>query len=177
MIEILPNGNDDFDFIQIVEKILNGFIQNITPKEIYIIKIDNWFDFKWRAFEGKILGAVGSWNEKELRIPPFIPDRVLEQLYFQKVNNAYEKQDRWDLHIYQSSSSNITGKRKLVAFGGTRMFLWFSGNTKNTLRGSIMLYQIEEENSSTLYISFLKKENWQVYKTDGISRNEVLALI
>ncbi len=40
-----------------------------------------------------------------------------------------------------------------------------------------MIYQIEKEKESSWYISFLKKEKWQIYKTGGISRNEVLALI
>lgn len=177
MIEILPIQDDDSNFTVIVEKILNSLIHNYSPKEIYIFKIDNWFDYKWRAFAGKAVGAVGIWNEKVIRIPPFIPDRVLEQLYFQRQDKTYEKQNVPNLHIYQGSSENITGKRKLVAFGDTRMFFWFSSNTKSTLRGSLMLYHIENENSYTFYVSFLKKKTWQIYKTDGISRQEVLALI
>ena len=177
MIEILPTENDDSDFTLIVEKILKSFIQNLEPMEIYIFKIDHWFDFKWRAFTGKMVGVLGSWNNKELRIPPFIPDRVEEQLYFQRENKTYIKKEAYDLHIYQTSSNNITGKRKLVTSSEPRFFLWFSGDTKNTLRGSLMIYQIKKEDSFTLYVSFLRKENWQIYKTDGISRKEVLALI
>lgn len=160
----------------LVENVLNSSVQISKPNKIYIIKIDHWFDFKWREFAGKLLGAVGYWN-KELRIPPFIPDRVLEQLYFEKVNGSYEKQDAAVIHIYQSSGDNITGKRKLISTSGVRLSVWFSGNTKNTLRGSIMLYQIGKVNQNTWYVSFLKKENWQIYKTDGISRNEILAFI
>jgi hypothetical protein len=178
MIKILPDKNDDSNFIQIIENILNGFIKNISPEEIRIIKIDTWFDFKWRAFAGKAVGAVGFWNEKVIRIPPFIPDRVLEEIYFEKFENTYHQQDNAGfIHIYQGSSENLTGKRKLVAFCGHRMFFWFSGNTKNTMRGSVMLYQIDKENSATFYISFLKKDNWQIYKTDQISRKEVLSLM
>jgi hypothetical protein len=57
------------------------------------------------------------------------------------------------------------------------MFVWFSGNTKNSLRGSIMIYQIKKEAKYSFYVSFLKKDNWQIYKTDEISRNEVLSLM
>ena len=176
MIEIQPTENDDIDFIKIVERTLNSFIQSSEPDEIYIVKIDHWFDFKWREFAGKLVGTVGFWN-KELRIPPFVPDRVSEQLYFDKVNGTYEKQDISNLHIYQSSRNNITGKRKLISTSNPRFYFWFSGNTKVALRGSIMLYQIEKENEYSWYVSFLKKENWQIYKTDGISRNEILAFI
>lgn len=177
MIKISSNDNDDSEFLETVERLFNGWIRNHAPDEIYLIKVDNWFDFKWRAFEGKKVGAVGSWNEEELRIPPFIPDRILEQSYFRKLNEVYENLDVPDMHIYQTSSDNITGKRRLKAFSETRLFCWFSGNTKNNLRGSSMIYQIQGKASPTFYVSFLKKENWQIYKTDQISRSEVLHLI
>jgi hypothetical protein len=174
MIEVLPNDIDDSEFTQIVENIVNGFIQNHTPKEIYIIKIDNWFDFKWRSFAGKILGVAGV-RSKELIVPPFNPSRVLEESHFQKFSKTYEKQNASDIHFYQSSEENLS--RKLRYYSDSSMFFWFSGNTQNTFRGSIMIYQIEKERENSWYISFLKKEKWQIYKTDGISRNEVLALI
>ena len=177
MIKISLDDNDDSEFLETVEKLFNRLIQSHLPSEIYLIKVDNWFDFKWRAFEGKKVGAVDSWNEEELKIPPFIPDRILEQSYFEKLGEIYKKLNIPDIHIYQTSSNNITGKRKLKAYSRTRLFGWLSGNTKNTLRGSLMIYQIEEKTSPTFYVSFLKKENWQIYKTDQISRNEVLNLI
>jgi len=176
MIEILPGDNDDSGFTVIVENIINKTIENVTPDEIFLTKIDNWFDFKWRAFSGKTLGAVGVWN-KELTIPPFIPDRVLEQSYYQKSNESYVKQVGHYLHGYQSSGENIGRKLKSYSFAPTRMFVWFSGNTKNSLRGSIMIYQIKKEAKYSFYVSFLKKDNWQIYKTDEISRNEVLSLM
>ncbi len=177
MIEILPSEKDDSEFILIIEKILKNFVQSHLPKEVYVIKIDSWFDFKWRAFMGKYLGAAGFWNKEQLRIPPFIPDRVLEQIYFQKLNEEYVKRVHADLHIYQTSSNNITGKRKLVTSSGSRLFCWFSSNTKNTQSGSLMFYHIKPEDSDTFYVSFLKKKNWQIYKTDQISRNEVSNLM
>jgi hypothetical protein len=174
VIKLLPNDNDNLEFIQIVQSILDGFIQSHTPKEIYIIKIDNWFDFKWRSFAGKILGIAGV-RSKELIVPPFNPNRVLEQSHFQKFGETYEKQDAPAIHFYQPSEENLS--RKLRYYSDSSMFFWFSGNTQNTFRGSIMIYQIEDERESSWYISFLKKEKWQIYKTGGISRNEVLALI
>jgi hypothetical protein len=168
---------DDFEFTTIVENFTNAFITSCTPDEIYLIKIDSWFDFKWRGFEGKLLGALGTWNHEKLKIPPFIPDRVVEQSYFERVDGAYKKHEAPDLHIYQSSSDNITGKRRLVGSFGTRLLIWFSGNTAKSLRGSVMLYQIENDRHATLYVSFLKKDKWQIFKTDGISRNEVLSII
>lgn len=176
MIEILPDDNDDLEFVAIAENVINKTVENISPDEIYLTKIDNWFDFKWRAFSGKLVGAVGFWN-KELTIPPFIPDRVLEQSYFQKSGNSYAKQVGQYLHRYQSSGENIGRRLESYSSARTRIFVWFSGNTKNSLRGSIMIYQITKDVKYSFYISFLKKDNWQIYKTDEISRNEVLSLM
>lgn len=174
MIEIKLVENDDKEFIEIVEKLLNTSIKSTFPNEIFIVKIDNWFDFKWQSFSGKTLGLVSVWH-KELRIPPFIPNRVLEQTYFKRFDGTYVEQKFGDLHIYQHSDANFN--RKISLISNSALFLWFSGNTKNTLRGSIMLYQIENELNNSCYVSFVKKGNWQINKTEDISRNEVLALI
>lgn len=40
-----------------------------------------------------------------------------------------------------------------------------------------MIYQIKKQAKYSFYVSFLKKDDWQIYKTDGISRNEVLSMI
>ncbi len=175
MIPIVPDNNDDPCFIKIVEKFTNTHVENLNPDEVYVIKIDSWFDFKWRDFSGKIMGAIGMWDKENLRVPPFIPDRVVKQVYFVKEKNNYEQYEVADLHIYQDSSNNITGNRRLVAPLGTRLFFWYTGNTSETLRGSIMMYHVEKEDHCTLYVSFMKKNEWQIFKTDGISRNAVLA--
>lgn len=174
MIEIIPKENDDKDFSRIVEKILHGFLQNHSPDKLYLVEIDNWFDSKWKKFAGKILGIAGVRSE-ELVVPPFIPSRVLEQFLFQRTGDNYEKQREVYLHIYQPSEENLN--RKIKSSSESVMLFWFSGNTQNSLRGSIMIYYVEPEKQYSWFLSFLKKDSWQVYKTDGISRNEVLALL
>ena len=174
MIEILPIENEDLDFIGIVKKILNTSLQSYIPNEIFVFKIDNWFDFKWQSFSGNTMGAVGVWHN-ELRIPPFIPNRVLEQKYFKRFGETYNEREYGNLHVYQQSDANFNRKITLVSNSG--LFLWFSGNTKNNLRGSIMLYQVEDQTENSWYVSFVKSHRWRIDKTEGISNNEVLALI
>jgi hypothetical protein len=135
MIEIISKENEDEKFVQMIEQIVNVGINFTKPKEIYIIKIDNWFDFKWLGFIGKTLGELGMWNNEELRIPPFIPDRILEQSYFHKTGENYFKQKAPNLHIYQSSGNNITGKRKLVSTLETRLFFGITETPKIQYKG------------------------------------------
>jgi hypothetical protein len=176
MIKILPNNHDDLGFSEIIENIINKIVENVSPDEIFLTKIDNWFDVKWREFSGKLLGAIGFWN-KELTVPPFIPDRVLEQKYFQRLNANYIETKEHNLHFYQPSSENIGRKLESFPNARTRILIWYSGNTKNSLRGCFMVYEIKEQSKDSYYVSFLKKDKWQIYKTDQISRNEVLSLM
>lgn len=172
MIEIITSQNEDRNFVRLVEQILNVGISLIEPKDVFITKVDHWFDFKWREFSHKIFGALGIWREP-LRIPPFIPDRIVEESYFEKVGKKYISKDLYRLHIYQPSSENAERKinRK------SAIYLWYSGETANYSQGSLMTYSFTEDSQNSWYASFLKKKDWQIYKTDNISRAEINAML
>lgn len=172
MIEILASENDDKDFVQIVERIFNAGLKLGNPEEVFIIKVDHWFDFKWLAFSHKTLGALGVWS-KPLRIPPFIPNRIIEEIYFQKIANDYKWEVSDPLHIYQTSENNAERKLKCQS----AYFIWFSGDTKNNSQGSLMVYSFEKDFQKAWYVSFVKNPAWQIYKTDKISRAEVKSMI
>ena len=172
MIEILPDKDDDKDFVQIVEQILTVGLKLGQPDDVFIIKVDHWFDFKWLAFSHKILGAVGIWRES-LRIPPFIPDRIIEEKYFQKIGENYKSLPSKPLHIYQPSENNA--KRKIKH--QSAYFMWFSGDTVNSSQASLMVYYFAKDFQNAWYVSFLKKSDWQIYKTDKISKATVKSMI
>ena len=172
MIEIESSKNDDKNFIELVQQILNVGINLGQPEEVFIVKVDHWFDFKWLTFSHKILGAVGVWNEI-LRIPPFIPDRIVEELYFEKVGKDYEKRISNPLHIYQPSENNTRRKIKR----NSALFVWFSSETTVNTQGSLMVYFFAKDFQKAWYVSFIKKAKWQIYKTDKISKAEVKAMI
>jgi len=176
MIDIRQNNTDDSDFIDLIETFVERLLASISPSDLYLIKIDSWFDFKWRGFQGKLLGAAGIRAFDKLRIPPFIPDRVLEQRHFERDNGGYYEGSEPLLHFYQSSSDNLT-RKTIYAATEPRLFLWYSGGTQTTKRGSIMTYIVEKSNQRTFYIGLTKKIVWQTLKTDGISRNEAKSLL
>ena len=172
MIEILPSQNEDKKFVGLVEQILNTGISLTEPNDVFVTKVDHWFDYKWRKFSHKVFGAVGVWREP-LRIPPFIPDRIVEEAYFEKVEKRYIYKDLYRLHIYQPSSENAD--RKIRRESAT--FLWYSGDTANNTLGSLMIYTFGKDFQNSWYVSFIKKTDWQIYKTDNISRAEIKAMI
>ncbi len=175
MIRIERDIYDDHKFIDLIEAFVNRSANDRSPCEIYLVKIDHWFDVKWRGFQGKLLGAAGLRSFETLRIPPFIPDRVLEQRYFERGNGIYAEGTAPQLHFYQSSSDNLT-RKSLVATSEPRLFVWYSGGTAVSLRGSVMAYVIKKSDSKSFYISLQKKQMWCPLKTDGISRKEATTL-
>lgn len=173
MIKIISKESDDKIFISLVEQILNGGVNLNEPKEVFIIKVDHWFDFKWREFSHKILGALGVWDKSSLRVPPFIPDRILEESHYQKFGNNYVQKRPYRLHIYQHSEENA--KRKI--YRKSANYIWFSGDTLNNSQGCLMVYTFNKDFQNSWYISFIKKSDWQIYKTDNISKAEVKTMI
>src|SRR3954469_13136765 len=78
MIELAPTDAEDLEFLSLVQRIANGAISALRVQEVYLVHLDNWFDFKW-------LGWWSKWERegiKELRVPPFTPNRVLSQKHF-----------------------------------------------------------------------------------------------
>ena len=172
MIHIEIAELDDEGFIEIIQRFVNTCLRQNEPESFFIIKVDHWFDFKWKGFQGKMLGAVGSWNSEQLRLPPFIPDRIITQSFYVKAKNGYQLSESELLHTYRSSGENITGYGRIYGTGQPRLFFWFSGETKATQRGSLMAYFVDENKMRSIYVSFLRKTEWSVYKTNGLSRNE-----
>lgn len=172
MIELSATENEDVRFVAMVERVLNFEIRTVDPKAVFVTKVDHWFDFKWREFSHKIFGGLGIWREP-LRIPPFIPDRIVEERHFVKKRKRYEFAGRVRLHIYQPSSKNAERKinRK------SAIYLWYSGDTVNANQGSLMIYSFGKESQNSWYASFARKDSWQIYKTDNISKAEVKAML
>lgn len=173
MVKIQSNENDDQTFLGLVEKILRVEVSLAQPEDVFITKVDHWFDFKWRGFSHKIFGALGVWHEEFLRIPPFIPDRIVQEIYFQKIGEIYEQKEPYRLHTYQNSDENAPRKIN----GKSAIYCWFSSETVNNSQGSLMVYKFGKDFQNSWYASFMKKAEWQIYKTDNISKSVIKSMI
>jgi len=170
MIQLVPAENDDPAFLALAQRIVNGAIAALQAQEVYIVHIDNWFDHKW-------LGWWSRWKHKELkelRVPPFNPNRVGSQ-----------KRYIWDA---SSSRWTFTGEGKplhvpqpgrrpgraqpLDRLSKSAAFLWYSGNTVTNGAGSLMLYLSNAEGYAW-YASFTRKEHWKVADGFHITRREL----
>jgi hypothetical protein len=139
-------GDDDPDFIDQIRWIFAGCLAEYRPAEFYVVRIRDWFDYKWCYFTGKVLGAVGVSRFPDLTLPPFVPNRVLSQDHYDRVGPdglEYERSDAPPLHIHQHSESNFRRFIRRITNDGT--FLWYSNGSLASCRGSMMVYNVSPE--------------------------------
>ena len=183
--EILLRQNDDPEFVDLVKRIIAGCISDSFPNTIIVIRIDNWFDYKWLGFSGigrvRFDGGFGQdtaldeFRQDQITLPPFSPSRVSEEYCFEReVNGEYSARDPRPL-LYQKelarSSQNL--HKRIIDRIDSAVIVWFSSNTKQNLRGSIMIYEVKGPEVNPWYAGFVKEEQWRVLQTRGISMDQV----
>jgi hypothetical protein len=55
-LEILTNADDDPTFVELLRHLIGQLVGEEFPEQIFVMKIDNWFDHKWLNFSG--IGSV-----------------------------------------------------------------------------------------------------------------------
>lgn len=167
--------SDDLNYIINVENIIQDRINLWKPDEIYITRIDNWFDEKWLDFSGVLLGALGIWKGKTT-IPPFHPNRVKFTKLFVKIKDNYSQQKLVrPLHILQESNQNL--QRYIENFSKNGLFIWYSGNSKKNYIGSLMCYYVIDNECFSFYVSLNGKNKWNIDRANGISKKEMQRVI
>ena len=169
--------NDNPNFILNCEKIIQNRIELWKPNNIFVTRIDNWFDGKWMNYAGTKLHAISFWNfEDILTVPPFHPNRVESSDFYQKTAEQYVKKENQNvLHIIQESKDNL--KRYISDFSTDGLFIWYSGNSKTNGRGTLMCYFIRESETKTFFITLSGKKDWDVSQTKGVLRTEIQNII
>ena len=189
--EILPKQKDDPEFVELVKRVIAGCINDSFPKTIILVQIDNWFDHKWLGFSG--IGRVGfpfvgkidldtaldEFRQDQITLPPFSPRRVIEEFHFQReANGEYAACDpRPYLHQRALASSSENLHKRIVDRFDSAVLVWFSSNTQQNLRGSVMLYAVRGREVNSWYAGFEKEEKWRVLQTKGITTDQVQSLI
>ena len=168
MIELVPAEHDDPAFLSLAQRIVNGAIADLQVREVYVVHIDTWFDFKWLGW--------WSWSKPDLSrlvVPPFNPNRVNGQKHFIQDTNGTE----WTcvgsgkpLHVRQAGRSSLA--RPIDRFSNSAAFVWYSGNTVTNTTGSLMVYRSGTEGYAW-YASFKKDDSWMIKGEARVSRREL----
>jgi len=179
---------DSAEFIEKARTIAIGVAQEYEPTRLYVIRIDNWFGPRWMHFAGKFTAgkhaAIGV-HKARLRVPPFVPHRVLAERVFAGPN--YEEVVAVaPLHI--EIPSKIALQRRIEDIDKNAAFVWFSGESEAQKRGSVMVYlpvafdptehlQRSLRNSGAFYVGFSRSGiSWESTMLRGVSRSEVIHL-
>jgi len=190
-LEIPSHPNDDPLFIDLACRAIAAELQGKAAQEVFVIRIDNWFDHKWLNFSG--IGRVGfRWNvpngpdtaldefrQGKATFPPFSPNRVVEEHRFQRgENGSYSLvKDAPLVHSQTRASSCWNLHRRIANFSGSALFAWFSSKTDANRRGSLMVYRANGPEVTSWYSSFAKESEWRILRTEGIGREELRAWI
>jgi hypothetical protein len=172
MIELVPAENDDAAFLSLAQRIVNGAIEALQMHEVYLVHINNWFDYKWLGW--------WSWGDhrelKELCVPPFNPNRVRSQKHFLWDANSL----RWTLtgqgkllHLRQPGRRSSCAQM-IDRISKSAAFVWYSGNTVANPAGSVMLYLSGAEGYAW-YASFTREKHWKIDDEFRITRRELVS--
>jgi len=173
MITLEPTENVDLDFLTIVERILNRTVEIHKPAGVYVVQLDNWFDFKWLEFNSSNNDNDSLGWRNKLMLPPFEPSRVVGQSYYQVRGSparVYEESPSKPLHILMS-------RRSVAEICSSGVFVWYSFVAKRSDRGSLMVYLNNGGRGSAWYASFSNNPDWQVNKMKGIPKRELTELM
>ena len=167
VIELVPAERDDVAFLLLVQRIINGGIAELGMREVFLVHVDNWFDYKW-------LGWWSRKEEAELRVPAFTPNRVRSEKYFawRDDTSAWEGAGlQKSLHVRQLGRPWLA--QPIDRFSESAAFVWYSGNTATNKVGSLMFYRSGAEGYSW-YASFRNDVSWAVADECRTTRRESL---
>ena len=177
--EIAPQVDDEPEFIRQVELAVNGILRRCSPIALALIKIDNWFGSRWLGFSGKALGALGVWTlpsdrrpHNIIRIPPFVPERVVLQRRFAAPD--YREVDPGKL-VHKHIHSSIALERRAAIEEPETALAWYSGNSKANGRGALMAYVPAGDSYWPWFVELERGEPWRItearrIKPDDLSR-------
>ena len=166
MINLFVDKNDNQEFTSKLTRFIINYSVKINPTEVFIIRVDNWFDKKWLNFSGTVMHEVSVWDSDEISVPPFHPNRILKTTKYNFHNGIFEEVDEnVELHIFQSSSNNLKRKFKSICKNG--LFIWYSSNSEVNGVGAVMVYKVNEQEVNNFYFSLAKQNEWEPKKVLG----------
>lgn len=157
--------DDDVGFVEPVRAIIRGVLRMVEPDELYLVKIDSWFGDKWLGFSNKLMGAAGIQHRVTLRVPPFVPARVVSERFLRHTSKGdyIEANTTVRLHVEQASEENA--RRLMSVVCPKAAVFWWSGCTRANQRGALMAYLPTTEGHNGWYAEFKKVDDWRPAKT------------
>jgi hypothetical protein len=188
--EVTVGETDDPYFIGLLNALVKGLASQKGPDEMWVIKIDNWFDHKWLRFSGigvvdfnwgglnRFEAALDEFYQDKVTFPPFNPNRIVGQWSFSRVGDHYVESPLPEVpHRLEKQPSEANLFRRVQNFSRSACFVWYSGNTVANGSGSVMVYELSTDRVDCWFASFNRREEWKLQATKGASREDVEQLL
>lgn len=176
MIQLEADDSDAPGYIEEAQTAIRGAAGDYRTREVYIVKINNWFGPRWLGFSHKILGVAGVHLVEDFVVPGFVPARVLSETAFvQDASGNYtEAELKQPIHVDQMGSMNRC-RRVATTFPDATLF-WWTACTKKNRKGALMCYHPKANGDEGWYVGFSSNGSWRVSETVGISRESFRAI-
>lgn len=193
---IMKSETDDPALIGIFNSLLDGLLTFSNPEELYLVRIDNWFDHKWLKFSGygtaksgiPYLGLKGSFFDRftfesvkeefhndKLTLPPFTPNRIVSQRCYTRNGSNYTEAPLRPPHRFTKRSSKLNLQQRIEDAYSSACLVWYSTNTIVNDRASLMAYSVKGREIESWYSSFQRKNVWKLHSTKGTSKEKLEA--
>ncbi len=185
IVEIPTKKGDNNKFMAAVSSLIATMVVEKEPNDLYVTRINKWFDHKWLGYSGKgrvkfegfapIDTALDAIWQNKLTFPPFNPKQIGQQLYWRRRNDGTYGgvgDPKW-IHKWKLQSSADNLNNRVVEFSDSGLFVWFTSNTETNTHGSVMVYQVAGKDVTGWYVSFRQESDWIVDRTKGIDKKTV----
>ncbi len=179
MIVLKASAEDDPGFMSRMVPIVIGSVAAAAAEQVWIVRVDSWFDSKWLRFKGMHWPSA-HWDPPDqewVSLPPFMPTRIQEEELFQRrgVSEPYQStKPQCALHPSRGSDRSRSSLRREGA--RSVVLAWFSSATATTGQGSLMVYDLTPEHPVRWYASFRRDADWSYLKGVEISSTELAYL-
>ena len=166
---ITPAPDDAPAFIEEVQALTTGLLRTYAPVSLIVIKIDNFFGWRWLRFSGKWLGLLSVRNKK-LNVPPFVPNRVVSQKTF--VGPTYDEASIAEpIHVKTEGRNGL--RRYIADVAHDALIVWYSGNSSASGQGALMSYVPNSDDYWPIYVRWANRGSWRVVEAVEITAQVV----
>jgi hypothetical protein len=164
--EIRSTKNDAPEFMNKIQALVSGLLRLDRPNQAFLVKIDSWFGPKWLGFSVGTRLSPSSLRGEVLRLPLFVPNRVVDQRCFAAPNYREVAADK-PIHI--KGPAQVVHERRVSDVTPGAALIWYSGDSDKTGQGSVLVYLPVSDHYWPWYASWVGNGVWQLVGTKGIA--------
>jgi hypothetical protein len=172
--EIECEQNDAPEFIEQIRACVEGVARLQRPSKLILVKINTWFGPKWLPFSAPTRDPEAGIQASHLSMPLFVPNRVISQRSFMGPDYIEEKTAR-SIHAAVRTSN---ARQRLVSDLPLGVaIVWYSGNSKHTGRGSLLVYQPMGNCYHPWYANWVGNGAWRLGLAKGTAVQDVVRFV